>query len=136
MKTTTIKNFSGLTYVTITSVPVKKTDFGDVIDMNPGELEQLVSRALIENRIPLRGMEFRVMKSALRLSNEAIGKKLGISRNTVLKWGKNPETRLPIPYEMLFRILIAELLGLDITPTMAGLRAANKTKRINIKAAS
>ena len=135
MKKTTIKNFAGLTYLTITNVPLRKTDMGDVIDLASGELEQLVAIALIENKIPVRGIEFRVMKSALGLSNEAIANELGISRNTVLKWGKEPESRLPIAYEMLFRLLVAESLGAKMEPSLAELRAGDKTKQIQIKAA-
>ena len=97
MKRTSIKNFGGLTYVTVTNIPLKQTEFGDVIDMEPGELEKLVATALIEHKMPIRGAEFRVMKSAARLSNESIAKQLGISRNTVLKWGKETERRLPPP---------------------------------------
>ena len=136
MKKTTIKGFSGLTYVTITNVPLKKTEFGEAIDMEPKELEKIVSVALIESRVPIHGSEFRLMKSALGLSNEAIANQLGISRNTVLKWGKNLETRIPIPYEMLFRLLVAEELGADIEATMSNLRAADRIKPIRIKAAA
>jgi len=136
MKKTTITNFAGLTYVTISNIPLRKTDLGDVIDIAPGDLEVLVAIALIENKIPVRGSEFRLMKSALGLSNEAIANELGISRNTVLKWGKNLEERLPMSYEMLFRLLVAESLGAELEMTMAELRAADKVKRINIKAAS
>lgn len=135
MKKTKIKNFAGLTYLTITNVPLRETDLGDVIDLAAGELEQLVSIALIENKIPIRGIEFRVMKSALGLSNEAIANELGLSRNTVLKWGKEPEVRLPIAYEMLFRLLIAETLGADIETNLSELRAHDKTKKINVKVA-
>lgn len=130
-----IKNFSGLTYLTITNVPLKKTDVGDVIDLGAGELEQLVSVALIENKIPIRGVEFRVMKSAIGLSNEAIANELGVSRNTVLKWGKKPEERLPVAYEMLFRILMAETLGVSIDISLSELRGHDKAKHIQIKAA-
>ena len=43
MKRTSIKNFGGLTYVTVTNIPLKQTEFGDVIDMEPRELEKLVA---------------------------------------------------------------------------------------------
>ena len=60
MKKTTMNNFGGLTYLTISNIPVKETEFGDAIDMEPGELERLVSIALINNKVPIRGVEFRV----------------------------------------------------------------------------
>ena len=57
MKKTSIKNFGGLTYVTVTNIPVKQTEFGDVIDMAPRELEKLVAAALIQYKVPVRGAE-------------------------------------------------------------------------------
>lgn len=135
MKRTNIRNFGGLTYVTVTNIPVKKTEFGDVIDVEPRELERLVAVALIKNKIPIRGAEFRIMKSALGMSNEAIGDQLGISRNTVLKWGKELEKRLLPPYEMLIRLLVAECLGYRLAPSIDELRAGEKAKKISVKAA-
>jgi len=135
MKTTTMKNFAGLTYVTVTDIPVKKSEFGEVIDVRPRELEELVSTALIEFKIPVRGAEFRVFKSAIGLSNEAIGNKLGVSRNTVLKWGKELDKRLPPPYEMLVRLLVAESLGIELEPSLDELRAKDKPRKISVKAA-
>ncbi len=135
MKTTTIRNFSGLTYVTIANIPLKKTEFGDVINVKQGELERLVASALIEFKIPIRGAEFRVIKSAVRLSNESIAIKLGVSRNTVLKWGKELEKRLPPSYEMLVRLLIAEQLELPINPSIDELKANDKVKKIRLNAA-
>lgn len=135
MKRTSIKNFGGLTYVTVTNIPLKQTEFGDVIDMEPRELEKLVAMALIEHKTPVRGAEFRIMKSAVGLSNESIAKQLGISRNTVLKWGKKTERRLPPPYEMLVRVLVAECLGMELVATIEELKAGNKAKAISLKAA-
>ena len=135
MKRTSIRNFGGLTYVTVTNIPLKQTAFGDVINMEPRELEKLVAMALTEHKVPIRGAEFRVMKSAVGLSNESIAKQLGISRNTVLKWGKETERRLPPPYEMLVRVLVAESLGMKLVATIEELRAGNRARTISLKAA-
>ena len=135
MKTTTMKNFAGLTYVTISNIPIKNSDYGEIIDTKPRELEVLVAIALIENKIPITGAEFRLLKSAINLSNEGIAKMLGVSRNTVLKWGKEIEKRLPTPYEMLVRFLVADSLGIKISSSIEELRANDKTKKIVLKAA-
>ena len=135
MKKTSVKNFAGLTYVTVSNIPLRETDLGDVIDVASSELERLVASALISNKIPIRGAEFRVIKSALGLSNEAIADELGISRNTVLKWGKEIEKRLPPPYEMLVRLLAADYLGVKISATIRDLKANDKIKKINVQAA-
>jgi DNA-binding transcriptional regulator YiaG len=130
-----IKGFGGLTYLTIKNVPIKETEFGDVIDLASGTLEQKVAVALIDHKIPVRGAEFRVMKSALGISNEAIAQALGISRNTVLKWGKEIEKRLSPPYEMLFRLLVSETLGIGLAASLEDLKAADKAKVILLNAA-
>jgi len=135
MKKTTMNSFGGLTYISISNIPVRETEFGEAIDLDPGTLERLVSIALIENKVPIRGAEFRVMKSAIALSNEAIANQLGINRNTVLKWGKEVEKRLPPPYEMLLRLLVANLLGIKIATTIEDLKAGDKAKKIKLSAA-
>ena len=135
MKKIKMKNFAGLTYVTVIGIPVKDTEFGEAIDLAPRELEQMVTVALIQNKIPVRGAEFRVMKSAIGLSNEAISKQLGISRNTVLKWGKEVDIRLPPPYEMLVRLLVAESMGIKLSPKIEELKANHRAKKISVKAA-
>ncbi len=53
--------------------------------MEPRELEKLVAMALIEHKIPVRGAEFRIMKSGVGLSNESIAKQLGIKRAQITK---------------------------------------------------
>ena len=135
MKYTKMNNFSGLTYLTVLNIPVKETEFGEVIDMPPKSLEKIVAVALIENKVPIRGAEFRVMKSALGLSNEGIADQLGISRNTVLKWGREIEKRLPPPYEMLVRVLVAESLGVTLTAKIEDLKANDRAKKIRLEAA-
>ena len=49
--------------------------------------------------------------------------------------GKEIEKRLPPPYEMLVRLLVADVLGISIPATIKDLRAGDKTKKILVKAA-
>ena len=135
MKKTSMKNFGGLTYVTIVNIPIRETDLGDVIDLEPGVLEKRVALSLIQHKVPIRGAEFRIMKSAIGLSNESIANQLGVSRNTVLNWGKEIETRLPLPYEMLVRVLVADSLGIRLLATIKALSAEKKVEKIQVKAA-
>jgi DNA-binding transcriptional regulator YiaG len=134
MKTINMKNFGGLTYITIVNIPVKESEFGDVIDMKPRELESLAAQAIIEHNIPIRGAEFRIIKSAIDLSNEAIGELIGVSRNTVLKWGKNTEDQIPLSSEMLLRLLTAEKLGIKIDLRIEKLKESSSKSNIKIKA--
>jgi DNA-binding CsgD family transcriptional regulator len=135
VKTTTLKNFAGLTYVTISKVPIKKNEYGTIIDLEPRVLEKIVAIELIKQKIPITGVEFRLLKSAMQLSNESIGQKLGINRNTVLKWGKDLHKRIPKPYEMLVRLLAADIFGIHMIATIHDLEALNKTKKITVQAA-
>ena len=64
MKTIDMKNFGGLTYITVVNIPLRESEFGDVIDMKPRELEILVARAIIENNIPSK-----MTKSKLKFTN-------------------------------------------------------------------
>lgn len=43
MRKTTLKHFAGLTYLTITNVPIKETEFGEVINLKPMCLEKKAS---------------------------------------------------------------------------------------------
>lgn len=135
MKTIDMKNFGDLTYITIVNIPVKESEFGDIIDMEPRKLESLVAQAIIKHSIPICGAEFRIIKSAINLSNEAIGELIGVSRNTVLKWGKNIESRIPVSSEMLLRLLAAEKLGLTIDLRVEKLKESNLKSNITIEAA-
>ena len=135
MKTINMKNFGGLTYITVVNIPVRKSEFGDVIDMKPHEIESLVAAAIIKHSVPIRGAEFRIIKSAINLSNEAIGELIGVSRNTVLKWGKNIEDRIPLSSEMLLRLMVAEKLGFKIDLRIEKLKESYSKSNIKVEAA-
>ena len=135
MKTIDMKNFGGLTYITVVNIPVKESEFGDIIDMKPHELESLVAQAIIMNNIPICGAEFRIIKSAIGLSNEAIGELIGVSRNTVLKWGKNIEDRIPLSSEMLLRLLASEKLDITIDIRIEKLKESYSKSNIMVEAA-
>lgn len=136
MRTTNLKHFAGLVYVTVTNVPVKSSEFGDIIDYPYTLLEQMVSKALVEQKIPLRGREFKLIKSGLRMSNDKIAGELGISRNTVLKWSRNPDQKLPAPYEMLFRLLAAEHFNIKLGASFSDFKSKDKSFKISIDAAA
>lgn len=53
----TIKGFANLEYLTLTDVPVKKTSHGEVFDVSLSELERISAIAILENRLPIRGLK-------------------------------------------------------------------------------
>jgi DNA-binding transcriptional regulator YiaG len=136
MKKIDIKNFGGLPYLTLCNVPIRESEFGDILAVEPCELERLAARSIVENFIPIRGVEFRIIKSALAISNEALGELIGVSRNTVLKWGKNLDQRLPQASEMLLRLLVAEKLDVKISCSIEQLGQSNVLSELLVKAAS
>ena len=135
-KTKILKNFFGLEYVTIQNVPIRRGPQGEtIIDMSLHELERRVSVALIEQQVPIRGRELRLIKSALGLSFVELGQFMRTTDKTVKNWARKLDERLAPGPEVLFRLLAAEKLGVLIQPTVAGVIAKDKVSRIRVNAA-
>ena len=135
-KTKTLKKFGGLEYVTILNVPIRISQRGEVIiDMSLHEIERRVAIALIEKRVPIRGREFKLIKSALDLSFSEMSVLMKTTDKTLKNWASKLEDRLAPGAEALFRLLAAEKLGVGIEPTLSGVIAEDKASRIQVSAA-
>ncbi len=134
MKTTTINNYLGFTYIKLTNVPLIDSKHGPIIDIKPSVLENLVCMEIIKNRFPIRGLEFKLIKSVLKLTNEKLAHELGVSYATVSKWSNNLEERLSPAFEVVVRVFAAEKLGIKLNATLKELRAKDKFKNISISA--
>jgi DNA-binding transcriptional regulator YiaG len=114
MKTMTLKKYYGLEYVTVTGIPVRKTAHGNVVDMDTGLIEKAVAKLIIQEKVPLRGIEFNFIRKVLGMSLGRIGAELGISAPAVLKWERAKKKRLDPINEVAVRALMAEKLGVRI----------------------
>ncbi len=127
MKTMTIKKYYGLEYVTVVGIPLRKTQHGDVVDMDVRLIEKIVAKAIIQDKIPIRGIEFNFIRKMLGLSLGRIGADLGISAPAVLKWERAKKKRLDPINEVAVRALMAEKLGVKIPGKFSLLLGESKT---------
>jgi DNA-binding transcriptional regulator YiaG len=118
------QEFTGLVpleYVRFINVPVKKTKSGDVIALPPHVLEELAAKAVIKERIPLRGREVRFLRKTLGLSLEKFAAKLGLSAGTVLHWERAEDSQLSSMNEAGVRAFVAEELGVELEGKLSAL---------------
>ncbi|MBF0314906.1 MAG: hypothetical protein HQK50_11725 [Oligoflexia bacterium] len=113
MKTTTIKNFAGLEYLVIKNVPIRHTAAGDVLAVKRGFLEELAAKYILENKLPLRGKEVKLLRSARHLSMVEFGKQLGVTHNAVMNWEHEGSRRLLPVNELAVRLFFLSEFNLD-----------------------
>ena len=110
-----LKGLVGLNYIVFKNVPMKKSEHGPVIDLEPGTLEKLAARAIVEKRIGFHGKEIKFLRKAIGLSLEKFAGKLGITSGAVFKWEQKPEERLHPMNEVAVRSFVAEQLGIKLS---------------------
>ena len=110
-----LKGLMGLDYILFKNVPMRQSEYGPVIDLEPGVLEKLAAQAVIEQRIPIRGKEVKFLRKTLGLSMEKFATKLELTSGAVFKWERNPEERLHSINEIVVRAFVAEILGVEIS---------------------
>lgn len=112
----TVKGLEGLDYIEIKHVPMTiDAEFGNLIDSSVIEqMEHLVARELITERIPIRGLEVKFFRSIFAMSQREFAEKLGLSHVSVFKWEKSKNKHLDVVNEIAVKVLIAGLLGLKI----------------------
>lgn len=123
----------GLDYVYVKAPVVKTEDGEEYIDLPMGTIEEAIARKLIEERVPLRGLEVLFLRKTLGLSLKDWSAKFGLSAPGVMKWEKSATSRLSKVNEAAVRALSAELLGIDISGTWSNLVAKENTpKRLSL----
>ena len=111
------ENISGLVsldYIHFVNVPMKQSKHGPVIDLAPDTIDKLAAKAVITNRIPIRGKEVQFLRKVAGLSLEKFANKLGLTSGSVFHWEKSAEQRLTPVNEAAVRSLVAELLEINI----------------------
>jgi DNA-binding transcriptional regulator YiaG len=61
--------------------------------MDEALIEKVVAKLIIQEKVPIRGVEFHFLRKVLGLSLGRIGAELGISAPAVLKWERAPKKR-------------------------------------------
>ena len=131
-----LRGFGGLPYVTVEGIPIRKTKFGDVIDLPPNAIGRAVATALVVEGIPLRGREVHFLRKILGLSMGRFGAKFDLSGTAIMKWEKDPEKRLPPVNEVAVRALVAEELKIKCRGWFSDLRDERETPgKLRVRAA-
>jgi len=94
---------------------MKESLHGPIIDLDPSILDKLAAGAIIEQKIPLRGIEVHFLRKVAGLSLERFASKLGLSAGTIFHWEKAKLDRLATVNELAVRSFIAEELGIEIS---------------------
>ena len=116
----TVKGLEGLDYVEIRNVPMTvDAKFGNLIDASTIEqMEHAVAKELIIQRLPIRGMEVKFLRSIFALSQREFAEKLGLSHVSIFKWEKNKNRRLDVVNEIAVKVLVVGILGLEIAASI------------------
>jgi DNA-binding transcriptional regulator YiaG len=123
----------GLNYVYI-QVPVSKTKTGEeFINLPMGVIETAIAKKMIEERVPIRGMEVIFLRKTLGMTLKNWASAFGLTAAGVLKWEKSTEIRLSKVNEAAVRAFVAETLDVEIEGTWSTLVAKKTTpKRLSL----
>lgn len=110
-----VKNLVPLDYIIFTDVPMKKSKYGDILDMDSSLLESMAAKAIIQQRIPLRGREVKFLRKTLGFSMEKFAAKLELTSGTIFHWEKAEQERLAAVNELAVRSFVAEQLEIEIS---------------------
>ena len=110
-----INGLLGLNYIQFKCVPMRDSQYGPVIDLDPMVLEKMAGAAIIKEKIPIRGKEVLFLRKILGLSMERFAAKFGLSSGTIFHWEKNENERLSTINEMAVRSLMAQELAIEIS---------------------
>ena len=134
-----LHNYYDLGYIDV-EVPIETRQVGgeemDIITVKMGVVEKLVTKTIIEQKIPIRGKEVKFMRKALGLSLDKFSRDFEITSTTVMKWEKNEDKRLSLVNELAIRMFIKEALDLDIDITFYDLDARSKVPSQPLKLAA
>jgi hypothetical protein len=129
-----LKNATPLEYIVFKNVPMRSSDHGDVVDLDVEVLELLAAKAVVETRVPLRGVEVKFLRKVLGLSLEKFAGPMGLSAATVMKWERQELGRLHAVNEVAVRTYVAERLGLHVDGLFSTLLGDRTPKILELKA--
>ena len=121
-----IRGFLGLEYIVLTNVPIRDTQFGEVIDVKPNVLENITARAIITHRVPIRGKEVKFLRKTLGLSLERFASEIKLTSGSIFKWERAADERLHPINEIAVRAFVAEQLNIDLSGKYSELVASKE----------
>jgi hypothetical protein len=122
-----LKGIGGLNYILFKNVPMRESPWGPVIEINETILSKLAARAIIEHRLPIRGIEVKFLRKTLDLSMDEFSEQLGLTAGAIFKWEQKSNDRLHPINEIAVRALLADRLGLEISGRFSKMIAENQT---------
>ncbi len=102
--------YEGLGFpIELIDAPMKMVLNEWVIDVDMNALQEFVFKGLLRKPSSLSGKEVKFLRKFLQLSSTELGKKLGVSHATVIKWEKE-ETKISPLQESYIRMFLFEQL--------------------------
>ncbi|MCK5073795.1 MAG: hypothetical protein KAQ98_10245 [Bacteriovoracaceae bacterium] len=112
-----MNNYYGLGYIDV-EVPIRIEKVGEedveVIDMDIADVEKLVAKTIIEEKVPIRGREVKFLRKVLGLSMEKFARNFDFSSAAILKWEKDDDKRLSLVNELAVRTFVNDMLNFEI----------------------
>ena len=134
-----INNYYGFEYIDV-EVPIRTEIVGkeeiEVIDMDIADIEKLVAKTIIEEKIPIRGREVKFLRKVLGLSMEKFARNFDFSSAAILKWEKEDDKRLSLVNELAVRTFINDMLELELEVKFFDLNARSTLPKKVIKLAA
>lgn len=88
---------------------VEETPYGKGVSIKDLDgLHDALGKAIVDSPLPLRGYEFRFLRTELELSQGALGDLLGCDDQAVARWEKGKSKQVNAPAERLLRRLYLE----------------------------
>jgi DNA-binding transcriptional regulator YiaG len=75
---------------------------------------KIVAETLLNSNITMKGEEVAFIRKSLKLSYDKIGKLLGVSPSTVLRWEQKPDQVLSSPNALAVRSVCSGKLGIQL----------------------
>ncbi len=102
--------FNGLGFpIQLIDCPMKKVLGEWVIDINLNALQLFVFKGLIHKPSRLTGRETRFMRKFMDLTTEELGRTLGVTHATVVKWEKG-QSKMSLVQDVYLRMLFMKML--------------------------
>lgn len=110
-----LNGWDGLVYLRLKGVPMKRLKNTGAIDFDPGKLERLIAKSILQSRVPIRGKELKLLRAAVRLSLNRFAYRLGLTYGAIHAWEKATKQRLSPINEIAVRLLCGEELGIELS---------------------